>query len=475
MPFLTYPNALELQKELKGTNAEIITLADDDYLENLGRWGANCEKEAVGVSPSSQIIHKHNRERRLTDSDTMMLIKGAIVKVTSAEEVSMVVAFAAKRYVPFTVLASGYSTSSASSTYGGIVIDLERLNKVQVDSSSRTVSVQGGAKWADVDAVAAQHGLAVVGATVGQLGVGGTTLGGGIGWLTGKYGLSVDNLLEVEIILADASITTASETENSDLFWAIRGAGQDFGVITKFIFKAHPQENDVFAGIIYLNPDKMPALVKFANDFDSSNDGNQGLFFGFTSSGKTITILAILFYNGPRDEAEALFAPLLSLDTIYKNIGMMPYLNANGILSGVAANEGRKRLSGTSVTFPLDLDFFQSVYRHFYDILEAYPDAGDALLFFEMLPYTEVLKVPNNATAYANRGPYYNVCSIFIWQDQNLDSKVRTLQQGLINQIREEHITKRKQGVGMYANFTGTSNTCMTLLTLITYVMFSMD
>lgn len=462
MPFLTYPAALELQKELKGTNAEVITLADDDYMESLGRWSATSEKEAVCVSSPHQSIHtlvSSIQEHRLTSADTTMLIKGAIIKVTTVEEVAAVVEFAAKRYIPFAVLSGGHSTKGASSTYGGIVIDLGRMNRVDVDTASNTISVEGGAKWADVDTAAAKHDLAVVGPTVNQLGVGGTTLGGGIGWLTGKYGLVVDNLIEAQIVLADGSITTASEAENPDLFWAIRGAGQDFGVITRFTFKAHPQKNDVFAGLVHLDPDKLPKLMENVNDLDSKLDEDQGLFFGFTNSRGKTTIVVILFYNGPQAQAERIFKPLLSLGTDYCEVEMMPYYKTNQLFNEAVASEGRKRLSGTSVTFPLDMDFFQTVYQSFSQSLDGHSEDAEALLLFEMIPYTKVVEVPNDATAYANRGPYYNVCSIFNWQDPNADIKIRNLQQGLMARIRDEHIKKRGPGVSTYPNYTGQSPT----------------
>jgi hypothetical protein len=460
MPFLTYPAALELQKELRGTNAEVITLADDDYVESLDRWSATSEKEAVCVSSPHQSIHSllsPIQEHRLTYADTTMLIKGAIVKVTTVKEVSTVVEFSAKRYIPFAVLSGGHSTKGASSTYGGIVIDLGRMNRVDVQSSSNTVSVEGGAKWADVDTAAAQHGFAVVGPTVSQLGVGGSTLGGGIGWLTGKYGLVVDNLIEAQIVLADGSITTTSESENPDLFWAIRGAGQDFGVITRFTFRAHPQKNDVFAGILYFDPDKLSQLVDYVNDLDSKLDEDQGLFFGFTNSHGHTTIVAILFYNGPQAQAEKTFEPLLSLSIDREETGMMPYYKTNQLLNRATTSEGRKRLSGTSVTLPLDMDFFQTVYQNFSNILNDHSEDAEALLIFEMLPYTKVVEVSNDATAYANRGPYYNVCSIFNWQDSKADSRIRNLQQGLMSQIRDEHLKKRGPGVGTYSNYTGRS------------------
>jgi FAD/FMN-containing dehydrogenase len=119
------------------------------------------------------------------------------------------------------------------------------MRKAEVDPAQKTITAQGDALWADVDEAAAEHGLATVGGTVNHTGIGGLTLGGGYGWLTGAYGLTIDNLLEAELVLADGSIVTASHTENEDLFWAVRGAGACFGVATKFVYRAHEQKNQI--------------------------------------------------------------------------------------------------------------------------------------------------------------------------------------------------------------------------------------
>ena len=152
-------------------------------------------------------------------------------------EVAIVVVFAKTWGIEIASRGGGHTTSGSSSTDGGICIDLSRLRKVIVDPDTKTVTAQGGALWADVDKAAEEHGLAVVGGTVNTTGVGGLTLGGGYGYLVGKYGLVIDNLLEVELVLADGKTITASRHKNSQLFWAIRGAGASIGAILSFIFQ----------------------------------------------------------------------------------------------------------------------------------------------------------------------------------------------------------------------------------------------
>ncbi|KAL8856414.1 MAG: hypothetical protein Q9178_006984 [Gyalolechia marmorata] len=122
------------------------------------------------------------------------------------------------------------------------------MRSVHVDALSRTINALGGCLWADVDAVAAEHDLVTVGGTINHTGIGGFTLGGGCGWLSGQHGPEIENLLSVDLVLADGRSIVVSTYENEDLFWAIRGAGQSFGVATSFTYRAFEQPNPVFAG-----------------------------------------------------------------------------------------------------------------------------------------------------------------------------------------------------------------------------------
>jgi hypothetical protein len=372
----------------------------------------------------------------------------------------LVVAFATRHYIPLVVQGGGYSTSGASSTHGGIVVNLSAMRNVLVDPASATVAVQGGASWEEVDQAAAREGLAVVGCTSSAVGVGGTTLGGGFGWLTGRHGLIIDNLISVKMVLADGRIVTASAAEHPDLFWAVRGAGQSFGVATEFVLRAHRQRSPVFGGLLYFPIDQLAAVVEFANQFDERATGDEALFFGFTTQPPALlstVIITLLFYNGPRATAETFFAPLLALDHLQNETHEMPYLEMNTILRRVAAPGARKRISGTSVSLPLEIRLVYEVYEDFDRIMRSYPRLEGSAAIFELIPHTRVTQVPVDATAYANRGPYHSLAIIFRWHDPELDARMANLERALLHKIRERAgvASITGSGVGVYANYAG--------------------
>lgn len=417
-----------------------------------------------------------------TRTDTY-ITQGATVRVTSSDEAATVVRFAACHKIPFTVKGGGYSTTGASSAHGGIVLDLSKLRIVHVNPVSRIVTAQGGALWEDIDVAAAQHRLAVVGSTLNHIGVAGATLGGGYGWLTGQYGLAIDNLLWVKMILADGSVIIVSEEQYPDLFWAIRGAGQSFGVAIELAFRAHRQDHPVFAGTLLFSANKLSAIVEFANNFETLTNGNQGFWFGFTMppSMDRCAILVVVFYNGPQIAARQFFSPLLSIGPVMNETGMLPYDSLNGILNMMDTvsrrrilrgaditlptdeNVGtRKSLRGSNITLPLDINFMASIYSEFDGILREFTQARDSILLFELLPYTQITKVPNDATAFASRGPYHNVISLFGWQDKDLDERMHSLQEDIMNQIGKRagiactpFYNVSKHGTGLYANYAG--------------------
>ncbi|PYH44048.1 FAD-binding domain-containing protein, partial [Aspergillus saccharolyticus JOP 1030-1] len=456
MPFLPLSQVRQLRDELHGTSAEVSTWGCEGYEDNVKQW-SDC------ISSTDQK-------------------QGAVVRVTTPYEAGIVVKFTTRHQIPLAVRGGGYSTSGSSTARGGIVLDLAKLRQVHIDPEARVVTAEGGALWADIDVAAAQHGLAVVGSTLSHIGAAGATLGGGYGWLTGQYGLAIDNLLWIKVILADGRVVIASADDHPDLFWAMRGAGQEFGVAVELAFRAHPQRNSVFAGTLLFAPSQLPAVVDFANRFETLTDGKQGLWFGFTvaTAMTQCCILVVVFYNGEQAAAERFFAPLLSAGPIANHTGMIPYDSLNGILNTTDtlhrrgsdteinisypldnAMGPRKSMRGSNVTLPLDLGFVQSVYEEFNETLTELPQTRDSRLLFELLPNAQIQKIPNEATAFANRGPYYNVSCLFRWYDASLDERIRMAQASLLERIATTAGIHRpgydgpKRGTGIYANYAG--------------------
>jgi FAD/FMN-containing dehydrogenase len=179
-----------------------------------------------------------------------------LVRVASTDDVVRTVRFARSEGRPIAVRGGGHSVAGFSTCDDGIVIDLAQLNDVHVDAKSRRAYAGGGTKWKDFDAVTQQHGLATTGGLVSSTGVGGLTLGGGFGHLVRKYGLTCDNLLSVELVTADGSVVHASESQNPELFWALRGGGGNFGVVTSFELALHPVGPVVLGGLVFFPGDQ---------------------------------------------------------------------------------------------------------------------------------------------------------------------------------------------------------------------------
>jgi FAD/FMN-containing dehydrogenase len=171
-----------------------------------------------------------------------------IVRAAGVGDIAPTIAFARDHGFELAIRGGGHNVAGSGTVEGGVVLDLGGLHAVTVDPSSRTVRVQGGATLAHIDAATEPHGLVVPLGVVSGTGVAGLTLGGGVGWMTRAHGLTADNLVSVELVTADGQPLTASETENPELFWALRGGGGNFGVVSAFTFRAYPLGPQVFAG-----------------------------------------------------------------------------------------------------------------------------------------------------------------------------------------------------------------------------------
>jgi FAD/FMN-containing dehydrogenase len=188
-----------------------------------------------------------------------------IAQCESVRDVQAALAHAQSNGLEVAIRSGGHSVAGASTTDGGLVVDMRRMNTVEVDPDARTATVAGGATWSDFDRATQEHGLATTGGRVSSTGVAGLTLGGGSGWLERAWGLACDNLLEVELVAADGRVVTASENENAELFWALHGGGGNFGVATKLVFKLHPLPASTLALLLW-PAEAAPELVRAYRD-----------------------------------------------------------------------------------------------------------------------------------------------------------------------------------------------------------------
>jgi FAD/FMN-containing dehydrogenase len=193
-----------------------------------------------------------------------------IVQCSGAADVVDAVNFAREQELLLSIRGGGHNVAGNAVNDGGLVIDLSRMRGVHVDTATKTVRAQGGATLGDMDRETQLFGLVVPAGVVSTTGVAGLTLHGGVGHLRRKYGLTIDNLLSVDIVTADGELRRASASENQDLFWAVRGAGSNFGVVTSFEFQAHPVGPEVMVGAIFYPLDDMPQVLPAWRDYMAS-------------------------------------------------------------------------------------------------------------------------------------------------------------------------------------------------------------
>ncbi len=190
-----------------------------------------------------------------------------VAECSSAADVAEAIRFARGQGMEISVRGGGHNFAGTAVADGGLMISLSGMRQVSVDPEARRAVCGGGATWADVDAATQAHGLAVPGGVVSHTGIGGLTLGGGVGWLAGKAGLSLDNLVSAEVVTADGRALRTSADEDSDLFWAIRGAGGNFGVVTSFEYRLHDVGPLVHVGLFFWSLDRGADALRFCRDF----------------------------------------------------------------------------------------------------------------------------------------------------------------------------------------------------------------
>ena len=230
----------------------------------------------------------------------------------------------------------GHNVAGRATVEGGLMIDLSLMKGIHVDPSRRTVRAQGGATWADLNRETQLHDLAVTGGVVSTTGIAGLTLGGGLGWLMGKYGLALDNLQSAELVTANGRVLRASAEENPDLFWAVRGGGGNFGVVTSFEYRLFPVGPIVAGGLIAYPLDSARDMLRFYRDFTASAPDECSvaatLVHAPDGSGTKLTAM-VACYCGSAADGEAALRPLKQFGSpVMDALGPIPYCELNSML-----------------------------------------------------------------------------------------------------------------------------------------------
>jgi FAD/FMN-containing dehydrogenase len=259
-----------------------------------------------------------------------------IARCVDVADVITAVNFGRENDLLIAIKGGGHNGPGLGSCDGGLVIDLAMMTGVHIDPVKRWVSVEPGCTQGDMDHATHAFGLAVPAGIVSTTGVGGLTLGGGHGYLTRKYGLTIDNLVSADVVLADGRFVTASAAENEDLFWALRGGGGNFGVVTRFVFQAHPVKN-IYGGPVFWDVKEARQVMTLYRQFLPNAPEELSTFFGLKTVpstapfpqeiwGRKICAL-ISCYDGPAEKAEALLRPILNdlPEPIFKHMGEMPF------------------------------------------------------------------------------------------------------------------------------------------------------
>ncbi len=313
------------------------TLIKDLVETKIEAFSSQLRGKIVMPSDSS-----YDEERKVYNG-MMNKHPGMIVKCVDVADVIASVNFGRENNLLVAVRGGGHNAGGLGLCDDGLAIDLSGLKFVRVDVANKTVRVGGGNVWGEVDHATHPFGLAVPAGIISTTGVGGLTLGGGVGHLSRKYGLTIDNLLEADMVLADGSFVTVNAEQNTDLFWAIRGGGGNFGIVTSFKFQAHNVKT-VFGGPTLWPIEKTEEIMKWYHDFiNNAPDELNGFIATMIIPGEPFPehlhnkqFCGIIWcYSGDLEKAKDAFEPVLSMNPFFEHVGEMPYPSIQTLFDGL--------------------------------------------------------------------------------------------------------------------------------------------
>jgi FAD/FMN-containing dehydrogenase len=367
-----------------------------------------------------------------------------IARCSTAADVASAVRLGREAGAEISVRGGGHNVAGKAVTDGGLMIDLSLMNTTSVDPQARTITAGGGATWDGLNKAGHTHGLATTGGVVSTTGVAGLTLGGGIGWLMGKYALAIDNLVSAEVVLASGEVVTASEESEPDLFWAIRGGGGNFGVATSLQYQAYPLQT-VLGGVVAHPLSAAPEVLGFYRDFATSipDDltGTAAMRYAPDGSGMKLFGLAVCHAGDDEVQAEADMKPIRQFGPPAVDlIERMPYPVVNTLIDDLFP---RGTLNYWKSAFLTELNDQAAA-----KLVEAFDNSPTTMcvLVVEHM-HGALTRVAPTATAFPHRQSGYNCIILSQWTDPaDTDAGIRW--------ARETFDSLRPHlGDGVYVNY----------------------
>ena len=347
-----------------------------------------------------------------------------IVRCIGVADVIQAVNFARTHDLLVAVRGGGHNVAGNAVCDGGLMIDLSPMKSVHVDPVRRTARAEPGVTWREFDHETQAFGLATTGGVIPTTGVAGLTLGGGIGWLMGSYGLSCDNLISVDVVTADGRLLQASATENPDLFWGVRGGGGNFGVVTSFEYQLHAV-GQVLGGMVIHPVERAREVLKFYREFTRmAPDALTSMAVCLTSPEGAPVVALLACYNGPLAEGEKVLQPLRAFGPpLVDHIGPMTYTAIQNMLEA-GFPSGLQNYWKSNFLQDLSDDAIAVMVDSF-----AQMPAPTSALVIEHISGA-VSRVCEDATAFTHRQAPYNLLIVGIWPDlADNDTNIRWVRQ----------------------------------------------
>ena len=410
--------------EIPGFRGEVIAAEHADYESSRAVWNGRVD-----------------RRPRL------------IARCTGAADVAATVRFARDRDLEIAVRGGGHNVAGTAVCDQGIVIDLSAMRAVSVDPAEGTAQVQGGALWGDVDHETQAHGLATTGGIVGHTGVGGLSLGGGLGWLMRKHGLTVDNLVEAEVVTAEGDIIRASARDHPDLFWALRGGGGNFGIVSSFRLALHPVGPNVIAGPVFWAAEDTTEVMHFYREFvaDAPDELGTVIRLGTIPPLPVIShelhfrpaIAVGCCYAGPLEDGKRIVGALRQFGTpIVDLVGPTRYVDHQSGIDDTVPHGWHYYWKATSLTGLSD-EVIDVVSQHAY---RARSPRSYTVIFHMG---GAVARVPVGATAYPGRDVAHNMTIDAAWlpdEDETVGPSETGWARGFLQALQPHR-------AGVYVNF----------------------